>query len=166
MIEGAESPLFLCTMIRKEHIETLVDEFLAGTDMFMVKLSVGKENMIKIYIDGDSGVQIDDCVALSRHIESSFDRDKEDFELSVSSAGIGEPLVHKRQYENRINKPVEVLLKDGAKFKAVLLGIDNNEINVARKIKSKQKKGNKFVTGDPEIISLDAIKQIKEIITI
>ncbi len=153
-------------MIKKEHIATLVNEYLSGTDMYMVKLSVGKENTINIYLDGDSGVQIDDCVALSRHIESSFDRDKEDFELSVSSAGIGEPLVHKRQYENRVNKPVEVLLKEGAKFKAVLLGIDDNELKVARKVKEKQKKGSKFVTGEPEIISLDNIKYIKEIITI
>ncbi len=166
MIEGAESPLFLYNMIKKEHITTWVDEYLTGTDIFMVKLSVAKENKINIYLDGDSGVTIDNCVALSRHIESMLDRDQEDYELNVSSAGIGEPFLLKRQYKNKLLKPVEILLKEGSKFKAVLLDIDDDKIKIAREIKSKQKKRKKLVTGDPETILLEDIKYTKEIITI
>lgn len=153
-------------MIKKEDIQQLVEDFLTGTDKFIVKISVGKENNIHIYIDGDSDVSIDDCVALSRHIESKIDRDIEDFNLSVSSSGIGEPLVHKRQFQKIINKPIEVLLKEGTKFKAMLIGVEDNNIKVAREIKTKGKKSKTFKTGEVEIIALDDAKHVKEIIFI
>lgn len=153
-------------MIKKEDIQQLVDDFLADTDKFIVKISVAKENQIHIYIDGDSDVSIDDCISLSRYIESKFDRDIEDFELSVSSSGIGEPLVHHRQFQKTINKPVEVLLKEGNKFKAMLIGLENNNIKVAREIKTKGKKSKTFKTGETEIIALDDTKHVKEIIII
>jgi ribosome maturation factor RimP len=153
-------------MIKKEDIQQLVEDFLAGTDKFIVKISVGKENMIHIYIDGDSDVSIDDCVSLSRHIESEIDRDIEDFELSVSSSGVGEPLLHIRQFQKMINKPIEVLLKEGTKFKAMLIGLDNNNIKIAREIKTKGKKSKTFKTGETEIIALDETKYVKEIIYI
>ena len=153
-------------MIKKEEILKLLEEFLAGTDRFVVKLSVGKEDKINIYIDGDSVVSIDDCIAVSRYIESNLDRDKEDFELSVSSAGIGEPFLHIRQFKNKIDKAVEILLKDGTKFKAILLEVNDNKINIAKEVKSKKKKSKKMITGEPEIISLNDIKYTKEIITI
>jgi ribosome maturation factor RimP len=153
-------------MIKKEDIQQLVEDFLTGTDKFIVKISVGKENNIHIYIDGDSDVSIDDCVALSRHIESKIDRDIEDFDLSVSSSGIGEPLVHIRQFQKIINKPIEVLLKEGTKFKAMLIGLEDNNIKVAREIKTKGKKSKTFKTGEVEIIALDDAKHVKEIIFI
>ncbi|MCB2207784.1 MAG: ribosome assembly cofactor RimP [Bacteroidetes bacterium] len=153
-------------MIKKEDIQQLVEDFLAGTDKFVVKISVAKENKIHIYIDGDSDVSIDDCISLSRYIESKFDRDIEDFDLSVSSSGVGEPLVHLRQFQKIIEKPVEVLLKEGTKFKAMLIGVENNNIKVAREIKSKGKKSKTFRTGEAEIIALEDTKHVKEIIII
>lgn len=154
-------------MIKKEHITILVDEFLSDTDMFLVKVSVGQQNKIHVYIDGDTGVGIDNCVALSRHIESHLDRDSEDFELNVSSAGLGEPFLLTRQYKNKLDKPVEILLKEGSKFKAVLLDVEDEKIKIAREVKNKQKKkGGKMVTGEPEIIDMNDIKYTKELIII
>ncbi len=153
-------------MIKKEGIQQLVEEFLTDTDKFIVKISVGQENKIHIYIDGDSDVSIDDCVALSRYIESKIDRDIEDFDLSVSSSGVGEPLLHMRQFENKVDKPVELLLKEGSKFKAILLGVEGNSINIAREIKTKGKKSKTFKTGEAEIILIDDVKHVKEIIII
>jgi ribosome maturation factor RimP len=153
-------------MIKKEDIQQLVEYFLADTDKFIVKISVGKENKIHIYIDGDSDVSIDDCVVLSRHIESKIDRDIEDFDLNVSSSGVGEPLLHIRQFQKIISKPIEVLLKEGTKFKATLLGVEDNNIKIAREIKTKGKKSKKFSTGEAEIIALDDTKHVKEIIII
>mgnify|MGYP001087298970 CR=1 FL=1 len=153
-------------MIKKEYIQQLVEEFLTDTDKFIVKISVGQENKIHIYIDGDSDVSIDDCVALSRYIESKTDRDVEDYDLSVSSSGVGEPLMHSRQFKNKTNKPIEVLLKEGSKFKAILLGITDNQITFAKEIKTKGKKSKTLKTGEAETISLDAVKHVKEIIII
>jgi len=151
-------------MIKKEQIQELAEDFLTNTDKYLVKISVGKENKIHIYIDGDSNVSIDDCVALSRFIESKLERDIEDYDLSVSSAGIGEPLLHHRQYLKIIDQRVEILLKEGEKFKALLLGIEDNNITFAREIKAKGKKNKSFKTGEQETLSLDDIKYVKEII--
>lgn len=153
-------------MIKKEDIQQLVEEFLTDTDKFIAKISVGQENKIHIHIDGDSDVSIDDCVALSRYIESKIDRDIEDYDLSVSSSGVGEPLVHNRQLKNKVNKTIEVLLKEGSKFKAILLGVEGNQITVAKEIKTKGKKSKTLKTGEAETISLDDVKQLKEIIII
>lgn len=153
-------------MIKKEDIQKLVEDYLNNTDKFIVKISVGQENKINVYIDGDSTVNIDDCVAISRHIESKLDRDIEDYDLSVSSAGVGEPLIHIRQFNNTLDKPIEVLLKEGSKFKALLLGVIDGNIKIAKEIKTKKKKSKTLNTGEAEIISLDDIKHVKELIIV
>ena len=82
-------------MISKKYIEDLAAEFLEDSDLFAVKITVSKDNNIRLFIDGDNGVTIDDCVGLSRHIEGNLDRDKEDFELNVSSSGVAAVEVYK-----------------------------------------------------------------------
>ena len=75
-------------MIQKQTIEALAQEHLQGTDLSLVEVSVSEDNDIEVIITREGGVSIDDCVALSRFIESRLDRDKEDFSLMVGSAGI------------------------------------------------------------------------------
>jgi len=75
-------------MISKQTLETIVREYLEGTDLSLVEITVSEDNDIEVIVTRESGVAIDDCVALSRHIESRLDRDKEDFSLMVGSAGI------------------------------------------------------------------------------
>ena len=76
-------------MIDKSLVEAVASEYLAATDLKLVKVKVSKENDITIFIHRKvSGVCIDDCVALSEFIETKFDREKEDFSLTVSSAGM------------------------------------------------------------------------------
>ena len=76
-------------MIPAHLIESLANEYLEGTQLSLVEATVSEDNDIEIIITRkDEGVSVDDCVNLSRHIESKLDRDKEDFSLTVSSAGI------------------------------------------------------------------------------
>ena len=75
-------------MILKQTLEAIVKEYLEGTDLSLVEITVSEDNDIEVIVTRESGVSIDDCVALSRHIESRLDRDKEDFSLTVGSAGI------------------------------------------------------------------------------
>ena len=72
-------------MIDKEKVQSIVNQELEGTDLFLVDLKIGKDNKISVFIDGDNGVTIQNCIDLSRKIESNFDREVEDFELSVFS---------------------------------------------------------------------------------
>lgn len=151
-------------MILKEDIEKLANEFLFGTDMFIVKLNVGSDNKITIYIDGDNGVTIDDCVGLSRFIENEYDRETEDFELNVSSAGIDQPFINLRQYLKNIDRPVEVFLTDGTKKLGILQTADENEIILALEKKSNNKKAKKMIAGEPITIPLQDISQTKAFI--
>lgn len=151
-------------MILKEDIEKLANEFLYGTDMFIVKLNVGSDNKITIYIDGDNGVTIDDCVGLSRFIENEYDRETEDFELNVSSAGIDQPFINLRQYLKNIDRPVEVFLTDGTKKLGILQKADENEILLALEKKSNNKKAKKMIAGEPITIPLQDISQTKAFI--
>ena len=107
-------------MIDTERIREIIDEKLAGTDLFLVGIRQSPANEIEITIDSDTSVGIDRCAELSRAVEEAFDRDAEDFELTVMSAGIGQPLTMLRQYRKLIGREVEAVLKDGSKLTAVL----------------------------------------------
>ena len=128
-------PLFLFAlnnMISFNKIESLVEEFLSGTSLFLVELQV-KGSIIGIRIDGDDGVGIDDCVKLSRHLESKLDRDQVDFKLDVSSSGVGKPFKLPRQYHNHKGKQVEVTTHNGIKKTGVLMEVCNDHICIKEK---------------------------------
>ena len=102
-------------MIEKIKILELVNQALDGSDKFLVNLKITPDNRIYVDIDGDNGVTIDDCIELSRAIESRLDRDEEDFALDVSSAGADQPLKLTRQLVKNIGREVEAVTFDGQK---------------------------------------------------
>ena len=117
-------------MIEKIKILELVNTALEGTDKFLVNLKITPDNRIYIDIDGDNGVTIDDCIALSRAVESQLDRDDEDFALDVSSAGADQPLKLTRQFVKNIGREVEVVCFDGQKVDGELTEADESHIVV------------------------------------
>ena len=124
-------------MIEKSALVELTNEYLTDSSNYLVEVSIGASNSITIEIDNDKGVDIEDCVALSRHIESKLDRETEDFELTVTSAGLTSPLRNLRQYKKFEGKEVEVLSKNGVKYKGELKSSNENgfTINVTKKVK-------------------------------
>jgi len=107
-------------MIDKDYIVTLVEEYISNTNAFLVEVNIRPGNIIVVEIDSDEGVSIDNCITLSKYIESNLDRDKEDFELEVGSAGITSPFKIPRQYQKNIGNEVEVLTKKGQKVSGIL----------------------------------------------
>ncbi len=152
-------------MINNEQINNIVEAYLEGTDKFVVKLTVSKDNLINLFVDGDHGITIDDCVKLSRHIENSLDRDEEDFELRVSSAGIDLPYMMLRQYTKNIGRKIEAKLKDGTKKRGELVSADSEKIEIIEDIKGKGKK-KKIVPGEKLEIPMSEIMETKSIIVI
>ena len=114
----------------RSKIEAVVNGFTEGTDLFLVEIRISPMNEVEVIMDSDTGVSIDQCVALSRAIEGAFDREVEDFELSVMSAGIGQPLQLARQYRKAIGHPVAVVMKDGMKYACTLESADDESITV------------------------------------
>lgn len=123
-------------MILKEDIIKIVEQFLQEP-MFLVDVIVRPGNVIVVELDSDISIGIDDCIELSKKIESQLDRDTEDFELEVGSAGITSPFKIVRQYRKNIGNEVEVLTKVGQKLSGVLKACDDNgfTITVVNKIK-------------------------------
>lgn len=118
--------LFWEFMIDSKVVNGIVQQWLEGkAGYFLVDVTVSRDNRIVVEIDHKEGVWIDDCVDLSRFIESLLSRDVEDYELEVGSAGIGQPFKVLQQYLNHIGQEVEVLPKEGTKLKGILLSADS-----------------------------------------
>ncbi|MBR5777387.1 MAG: ribosome assembly cofactor RimP [Bacteroidales bacterium] len=127
-------------MIDKVEILDLIREVLDGTDKFLVDLHVSKDNRINVSIDGDNGINIDDCIELSRHIEGNLDREKEDFELNVASAGLDSPLKLLRQYKKNVGRSLKVETMDGEVKEGVLMEATDEKIVLKLELTKKQKK--------------------------
>ena len=110
---------------------TVVEKTLEGTDMFVVDCTITPDNTIDLILDSDTSVSIDTCAMLNRAIGEAFDRDVEDYSLTVASAGIGEPLKLVRQYKKLVGESVEVLLKSGIKILATLDDVTDEAITIS-----------------------------------
>lgn len=124
-------------MINASHIRSVVEKSLENSDSFLVDVHVTPMNKIIVQIDREGGVGINQCVELSRVIEKSLDRDAEDFELEVSSAGLDQPFKVLRQYQKNIGREVDVKLADGKKVKGNLISADEKGITVQQIVKER-----------------------------
>lgn len=137
-------------MISKAKVTEIVNQWLAEREYFLVDVSVSADNCVSVEIDHADGVWIEDCVLLSRHIEANLDRDVEDYELEVGSAGIGQPFKVLQQYVNHIGKEVEVLAKDGKKYRGIMARADEAEFAVTVQVKEKPEGAKRPVLVDKE----------------
>jgi ribosome maturation factor RimP len=148
-------------MIETELIRKLAEEKLNGTDLFLVDAEVKSGNNIQVLIDGRHDVTIDDCIAVSRHIESALDREQEDFNLQVSSAGIDKPLMYASQYIKNIGRRLSIDLKEGGNISGKLLNADENEIE----IQTEKKTGRKTVAGKNMHVKYNDIEKAMCLVT-
>ena len=152
-------------MIDKKIVEELVNQWLEGKEYFLVDIDVNASDKIVVEIDHADGVWIEDCVELSRFIESHLSRDDEDYELEVGSAGLGQPFKVEQQYLNFIGKEVEVFTADGKKIKGVLKAVDGRKftVSVQEKVKIEGKKRPVLQDVDHEYC-MDEVKYCKYLI--
>ena len=153
-------------MIDKSIVKSLVDEWLDDKEYFLVDVEISKDNKIVVEIDHADGVWIEDCVELSRYIEDRLNRDEEDYELEVGSAGLGQPFKVPQQYINFVGKEVEVLDGDGKKVKGILKSVDGNDfvVTVREKVKEEGKKRPELKDVD-KTFQMDKVKYTKYLIS-
>lgn len=125
-------------MIDVNKIVEIVSEKLDGSKCFLVDVQVSKSNEINVEIDSDEAIDIDFCVELSRFVESKLDRDVEDYELTVGSAGITSPFKVKRQYDKNVGNKVEVLACDGRKHRGILVSVDEESFKIDETVKERR----------------------------
>ena len=154
-------------MIDKTALEQVINEALEGTKMFLVTLKVSKDNVIDVALDSDEDITIDDCVAVNDAVLAAFDRDDEDYELTVGSYGLTSPLLLPRQYRNSVGCDVEVLTADGRKLKGVIADADDEGFTLTMTIKRKlEGKKRPEMVEEQERFNYSDIKQTKNIINI
>ncbi|MCM1092656.1 MAG: ribosome assembly cofactor RimP [Lachnospiraceae bacterium] len=129
-------------MIDKQKLTDTINEAIKDTPLFLVDVTVTPDNNITVEVDSMESVDIDECVKLTRDIEAVFDRDVEDYQLEVGSAGLTSPFKVKEQYVKNIGNQVEVLTRDGRKFKGTLTAVGDDDFTVAvtKKVKEEGKK--------------------------
>lgn len=152
-------------MIDKQVITQLVEEKLASSDNYLVSVDIQPGNIIVVEIDNDVAVSIDDCAELSQYIEEHLDRDAEDFELEVGSAGITSPFKILRQYKKNIGNDVEVMTTGGNKLVGILKSADENGIVLTVKKQVKPEGAKRKVTVEEDLsYKYNEIKSTKYLI--
>jgi len=168
-MRGRKSPLLLHNMLNREYIIELAEERIAELDkgLFIVDLRIGESNSIMLEIDSEIGnVSIDDCIRVSRNIEHNLDREEQDFELHVSSAGLDRPLRVTRQYPKNIGRELKVKTEDGRKIEALLVAADENGILLKTERKEKvEGKKKKEVIVEEIPLKYTEIKEAKVVIS-
>ena len=135
MIQGADSPLILCPLTNKymkvsEIIDAIESEIVAR-GLYIIEVTVSKDNDVEVTIESEEGkVELEDCVAISRFFETKFDRETEDYSLTVTSAGLDQPFKVLKQYMKAVGSKVEVQFKGGKKMIAVLEAADEESITL------------------------------------
>ncbi|MDR1983855.1 MAG: ribosome assembly cofactor RimP [Prevotellaceae bacterium] len=157
--------IFKC-MIKVDKVKEIVERQVVGSDKFVVDVNINADNKIDIIIDSDSGgVNINDCVLISRAVEKELNRDEEDFELQVASAGLDRPLKILRQYQKNINKDIDIVFKNGKKLTAKLVGAtaDSIDVEYEEKVVLENKKRKQMIIKNESII-IDDIKSVKVVV--
>jgi ribosome maturation factor RimP len=156
-------------MIDRDLVTEIVEKNIAETDMFIVETAVGTGNIVSVVLDSDSSVDLDKCAQVNRAVAAELEKaGEDDFELSVYSAGLGEPLRLLRQYRKHIGAEVEIVLLSGEKLKCRLLGAEADALEVEYEVREKTngKASKKKTVVKKERIGLDSIKSTKRTVKI
>jgi ribosome maturation factor RimP len=151
-------------MFRNKVKDLLEAALLERTDLFLLEMTISEDNRIKIVIDGDNGVNVDDCMFVSRAIEHNLDREEVDFALEVASAGATAPIVNKRQYKKNIGRFLEV--KTGSdKMEGILKEVSDEGISLEWKVREPKPIGKGKVTVKKEAtVAFNDIAEAKVLI--
>ncbi|MBO5498803.1 MAG: ribosome assembly cofactor RimP [Bacteroidales bacterium] len=153
-------------MIKTSDIIDAIGGEIVARGCFIVDVSVSKDNDIVLTIESENGkIELEDCVSLTRFFESKFDREVEDYSLTVSSAGLDQPFKVLKQYQKAIGSKVEVSLKGGKKMVAVLQEADQESITLKYSVKEAvEGKKKKELVEHTDRFTMDQVNSVKPFI--
>jgi ribosome maturation factor RimP len=156
-------------MIDKKKVLKFIDERIQELDanLYVVDLTISASNVIHVSIDKISGrVSIEECMSISRNVEHNLDREKEDFELNVSSAGLDRPLIHWNQYKKHQGKRVKIVTTEGKKIEGQLVQVEQDFIRLENEkiVKIEGTKKKETLT-EEFVLPFNQIKETKIVIS-
>jgi len=163
---GQASPIFIKKLmsIKEKAYQLLMDKLEEHPEFFLIDFAVSENNDIKVILDGDQGINVQNLVDFSRAIEHHLDREEEDFSLMVSSFDISQPFHHIRQFKKNLGREIKVKTENG-EIKGKLVKIGDDEIVLEFKIREPKPIGKgKHTVVKKEIVPLDQIKEAKVVI--
>ena len=145
-----------------ELLQNVLDE---NPSLFLIDLSITGNNHIRVIIDGDEGVKVEDCMAVSRGIEHNLDREEEDFSLEVLSAGVSEPLTEWRQYKKNVGRTLQIKTNTET-IKGKLTVIDEENITLEWKDREPKPIGKGKITVEKKaVVPYQNIVEAKVMVT-
>ena len=153
-------------MIAVKEIEDLISQAIEDTAIFLISCEIKPGNVISVLIDNENDTSIVDCMKVSRGIEHNLDREIEDFSLSVSSPGLTEPFLVKKQYVKNIGRRVTVKPKEGNKVEGLLEEVTEEGIRLTDKVKERiEGRKSKHWVDKEYLFSFEEIKETKVVIS-
>ena len=143
-----------------QKIRKAAENLLSEGPFFVLDVTVSstKTGRIRMVIDGDRGVTIDDCAEISRELNQRIDGlgVLEDYNLEITTPGVDQPLKSERQFPKHIGRELKVELNDGRTVKGRLKAITADGIQLEEEVKK--------VKGKPEPATLTefSFKDIKK----
>lgn len=147
----------------RAQVEQLLNDFLAEReDLFLIDIKFSVTDHVRVIIDGDNGVTLQDCLDASRAIEFNMDRDEHDFSLEVMSAGLSEPISSPRQYRKNIGRSLELVMNDSSEIEGELIKVEEESITLVLKYRKPKEigKGKMDVVEEREIPYTDIKKAL------
>jgi ribosome maturation factor RimP len=131
----------------KEKVETLVQEALGeNPSLFLIDLTIGGDNSIRVLLDGDKGVTLEACMQVSRKVEHNLDREENDFSIEVSSCGVGSPLTIPRQFKKNVTRKLEVTDSEDKQVQGTLVEATDTSFTLQWKVREPKPIGKGKVT--------------------
>ena len=166
MYRGQQAPLFYANHQDQMNVTEIIDAIgseIVARGLYIVDVVISKDNDVELTIESEEGVvELDDCVAVSRFFETCFDREKEDFSLTVTSAGLDQPFKVLKQYLKAVGSKVEVQLKGGKKMVAVLQAADEESITLKYSVKEAvEGKKKKELVEHVDRFSMDQVNAVR-----
>ena len=100
-------------------------------------ISAGNHSVLRLFIDHENGIDVDDCAEVSRQVGAILDVEdpiSSEYSLEVSSPGLDPPLFDKAHFEAVVDETVEVKismpLNGRRKFKGKLIAVENDSLIV------------------------------------
>ena len=137
----------------RARVTQLIEQALEENEsLFLIDLSISEGNKIRVILDGDTGVSVEDCIKVSRAIENNLDREEEDFSLEVMSSGVSESLTMPRQFKKNIGRTLKVKVKEGSEVEGVISEADEKAVTLKWKTREPKPIGKGKVTVQKEAI--------------
>lgn len=149
-------------MIDSQKVQALLNAALEEQKAFLVDFQIAAGNLIQVLVDTPEGISLEGITAISRGIEHNLDREEEDFELQVSSPGVGSPLKVKEQYLQNVGRDLKVLTLSGEKFKGELAAFEGEELRLEWSEREPKEIGKGKITVKKDVkLNLSEIKEAR-----